>query len=173
MALYDPFGVAVPLNFDITHTLEREVGQCATCNNSTGTPKEKMMPHEAPPIHWSTVATDLFQLGSHHYIIVADMCSKMPFVRHLPSLTTSSVISFFKSIFPYMASLLKSCLTMVPNRKSKRIQNFCMWLKIRSCDREPYFAQSKNFIKQMVGDLKIVLKKVKDSRIDPHLDALS
>ncbi len=60
--------------------------------------KEPLMIHDIPPGPWLPVATDIFQLGSHHYVLVADMYSKMPFVPHLSSLTTSSAISFPKNI---------------------------------------------------------------------------
>ncbi len=132
------------------------------------------MPHEIPPGPWLTVATNIFQLCSHHYILVADMYSKMPFVRHFPSLTMSSVISFLKNIF---SVLLHGIPTQVmsdngPQYASREFKAFaCEW-EYDHVSSSPHFAQSNGFIDRMGGTVKNILKKAKESRIDPQLALL-
>ena len=56
---------------------------------------------EVPPGPWHTIGTDLFYLDDDEYLLIADYCTKSPFVRKIPKgqSTSKHVVGITKQIF--------------------------------------------------------------------------
>ena len=68
---------------------EQQKAQCA----------ESLKPHEISVRPWQIVATDLFQFGRSHYMLVVDYYSKYPLVRKLKDFSNQEIINLTKQIF--------------------------------------------------------------------------
>ena len=77
----------------INSDIDKLVSGCSTCQaNQPASSAEPLHPHAVPPRAWHTVASDLFHREQKDYLVVSDMYSKFPIVRHLHSTTASAVI---------------------------------------------------------------------------------
>ena len=60
---------------------------------------ETLMPHEIPVQPWQIMATDIFNLKGHNYLLIVDLYPKYPFIRKLRELFSQEVISLTKENF--------------------------------------------------------------------------
>lgn len=158
---------------NITKDIEQVVKQCSACmENSSSNHKEPLIPHEIPPAPWHTLASDLFELDGHHYILLADAYSKMPFVRHLPKQTSSGVITFLKNIFSTQGVPTKLFTDNGPQYASREFADFASEWDFIHITSSPHYPQSNGFIERMVGTVKSTLEKAQQTNVDPQMALL-
>ena len=61
--------------------------------------KETLIQHNVPEVPWTKVASDLFALYGHDYVIIADYTSKYKEIERLTDKSFQSVINKIKKIF--------------------------------------------------------------------------
>ena len=77
---------------------EKIVAACRVCEeHSRANPKESLVPMEFPDLSWVKVGANLFELNSHHNLIIVDCFSKWPDIHKLDNLTAKDIISSIKS----------------------------------------------------------------------------
>ena len=68
--------------------------QCLTHRNQL--PKETLIQHNVPAVPWTKVASDLFTLYGHNYVIVTDYTSNYIEIERLADKSSLSVINKIK-----------------------------------------------------------------------------
>lgn len=80
----------------INSDIDKIVQQCAICQEfQKSQTAESLMPHEIPVRPWQIVATDIFNLNRHNYLLIVDYYSKYPFIRKLREFSSKEVIDLF------------------------------------------------------------------------------
>ncbi len=158
---------------NIARDIEEEVTGCLICiEHGRSYAREPLLAHEVPSGPWDIIASDLFQLSGHHYIVIADTFSKMPFVRHLNKTTSAEVINFFKNIFSVHGIPSKLITDNSPQYSSTEFARFADEWDFQHTTTSPYHPQANSFIERMVGTVKQTLKKCKSANIDPQMALL-
>lgn len=73
------------------------VERCPVCVRNFRPRHEPLISTPLPDYPWESVASDLFHLNGHNYLIVVDYLSRFPEVIKLSSTTSASVITAFKN----------------------------------------------------------------------------
>ena len=153
--------------------IEDHIGDCVTClKNAKSQTKEPMKCHELPSQPWEVLSTDLFDLNGHTYIAVVDHFSKMPFVRGLKSTTSSEVVKFFRDIFAIHGIPRRMYSDNGPQFASSGFKQFADEWEFEHITSSPRYPQSNGVIERVVGTVKAVLKKARESGTDPQLALL-
>ena len=86
----------VGMNKDIKNFITN----CKTCQKyQTSIPAENMHQPEIPNYLWQYVSVDLFKIAGNEYLLAADQYNRSPFIRQLPSTSSTAVIKHIKAIF--------------------------------------------------------------------------
>ena len=84
----------------MTKNIDNFVQSCSTCNAlKTHQPKEPLQLHAVPELPWSTVATDLFEWSSHHYLVLVDSYSVWFEMDQRTNIMSQCVINKLKQHF--------------------------------------------------------------------------
>ena len=84
----------------INREIEDLVSRCSLCSTHRNKQqKEPLIEHEIPDTPWTKVASDLFTLCGHDYVIVTDYFSKFVEIERLPNKSSATVINKIKKIF--------------------------------------------------------------------------
>ena len=76
------------------------VSKCDVCNTHRPEQcREKLQTHEFPHLPWAKVATDLFELDGHQYIILVDYYSNFFETNELKKTTTQAVVNALRPHF--------------------------------------------------------------------------
>ena len=76
------------------------VESCAECQqNRAANPAMPLQPHEVSSYPYQVVASDLFELNGHSYLLVVDCYSKWPSVVKLADTRSSTVIGHLEKMF--------------------------------------------------------------------------
>ena len=101
------------------------VARCSHCMTYTDKQqKESFIAHEFPTAPWIKVASDVFHLFGHHYVIVVDYFSKYAEVECIADMTSSSVINKLKKIFARHGIPKEFCSDNGPEYKSMEFACF-------------------------------------------------
>jgi transposase InsO family protein len=155
---------------DMNKQITQYVGDCQECLiNARSNPKEPMLSHDTPTAPWQMIATDLFEFEGQMYILVADMYSKMPFVKKLGSGTRSShIIEFMEELF----SVHGACHTIIsdngPQYSSKEFQRFVEDWDVKHTTSSPHYPKSNGFAERMIGIVKGIMRKSKMAKENVH-----
>ena len=153
--------------------IEKHVNDCVIClQNSKSNKKEPMLSHDLPSQPWEILSSDLFDLDGHSYFLVVDHYSKMPFVRGLESTTCREVIKFIKDMFAIHGVPKRLYSDNGPPYSAVEFRNFAMTWDFEHITSSPHYPQSNGIAKRMVGVVKSVLKKAKQSGSDPQMSLL-
>ena len=83
----------------INSNIDKIEQQCAICQElQKSQSAESLMPYKIPVRPWQIVATDIFNLNRHNYLLVMDYYSKYPFIRKLREFSSKEVIGIIKQI---------------------------------------------------------------------------
>ena len=158
---------------NITSDIDKMVKDCVIClQNARSNKTEPMIADEAPFQPWEIVHSDLFDLDGHKYILTVDQYSKMPLVRALRNETSAETIKFCKDMFAVHGIPKRFCTDNGPQYRAAEFRNFALAWDFEHVTSSPRYAQSNGFIESMVGYVKPVLRKAKQSRTDPQLALL-
>ena len=101
------------------------VSRCPHClTHRNQLPKETLIQHNVPAIPWTKVASDLFTLYGHNYVIVTDYTSKYIDIERLADKSSLSVMNKIKKIFA-CHSIPKELYTDNGLEHRPKFQAFC------------------------------------------------
>ena len=84
---------------NINQAIKKIVQGCVICQEQQKAQcAESLKLHEISVRSWQIVATDLFQFGRSHYMLVIDYYSKYPLVRKLKDFSSQEIINLTKQI---------------------------------------------------------------------------
>ena len=77
----------------INANIEHLVKSCTVCQtHQNGQQAETLLQHDIPDGQWQVVVSDIFHLKGNDYVIVADYCTKMPFIRRVSTTSSSASV---------------------------------------------------------------------------------
>jgi len=80
--------------------IEREVKQCAVCNQYyNANHKEPLLPHSIPTHPWEKVGINFFTLDGKDFLLIVDYYSKYPEVIQMRSKTAQATVGMLKIVF--------------------------------------------------------------------------
>ena len=99
----------------MSNDIEDEFSKCSVCMKyQKSQHREPMLPHDIPDGRWQKIGMDIMTYNGRDHLVIVDYYSKYTEVSLLPDKTTSSIISYTKSV-PAMGSLNKSSATTCPS----------------------------------------------------------
>ena len=140
--------------------IEELVARCSHCMTYRNKQqKESFIAHEIPTAPWIKVASDVFHLFGHHYVIVVDYFSKYVEVERITDMTSSSVINKLKKIFARHGIPKEFCSDNGPEYKSTEFACFSRTWDFKHTTSSPHYPQSNGFVERLVQTIKQVFKK--------------
>ena len=116
---------------------------------------------------------DLFHWESNTYLLVGDTYSRSPFVRKLTSLSSNSVICQVKGIFEEHGIPEMVLSDKEPQFSSTEFSLFAYTYGFQHVTTSPHFPSANGFIEKLVGTVKRIFTKCKETGQDPHLALLA
>ena len=107
------------------------------------------------------------------FLLVGDTFSRFPVVRKLTTLSSQATINTLKSIFDEYGIPTKFLSDNGPQFTSKEFQEFSQTYGFEHTTTSPHFPKSNRFIKHLVGTIKRIFTKCRETALDPHLALLS
>ena len=144
--------------------------QCLTHRNQQQ--KETLIQHNVPEVPWTKVASDLFTLFGHNYVIVADYTSKYIEIERLTDKSSPSVINKIKKIFARHGIPKELYTDNGPEYTAQSFKHFAKEWDFSHVTSSPHFPQSNGFVERAIQTVKKSLKKAHDGNEDPYLTML-
>ena len=144
--------------------------QCLTHRNQL--PKETLIQHNVPAVPWTKVASDLFTLYGHNYVIVTDYTSNYIEIERLADKSSLSVINKIKKIFARHGIPKELYTDNGPEYTAQSFKLFAEEWDFRHVTSSPHFSQSNGFVERAIQTVKKSLKKAHDGNEDPYLTLL-
>ncbi len=154
---------------DIVDRVSRcEVCQRFQCEQS----KEPMIAHEPSKRPWEKIACDLFHLEGEDYLLTVDYYSSFVEVDKLRDKKSGEVISLIKTHMSRHG--IPDCLFSDngPPFNSEDFRNFTKVYNFEHVTSSPRYPQSNGKAENAVKTVKLLLKKARASKSDPHLALL-
>ncbi len=153
--------------------IEELVARCSYCLTYRNKQQsENLIDHEIPNSPWIKVASDVFHLFGHHYVIVTDYYSGYIEIERISDTTSQSVISKLKKIFARHGIPQELFSDNGPEYIAKEFTCFSKEWDFKHTTSSPYFAQSNGLVERSIQTVKRALKKAKDAEEDPYLALL-
>jgi len=150
------------------------IALCEVCQTTAkNKPPEPLLLRPVPQRPWETVATDIFQLGTNHYLIIADSYSGFVDYKHLTSLSSTAIISTLKYWFSvhgipdFVDSDGGSQFT------SSEFTEFARDWQFQHRISSPHFPRSNGLAERNVATVKDLLIKCAKDKTDPYLALLN
>ena len=158
----------------INHDIEKMVSQCAVCQrHQPAQPREPLLPHDVAPRPWHTIAADLFHWEDKTFLLVGDTFSRFPIVRKLTVITAKAVIIQLKGIFDEFGIPEKFISDNGPQFSAREFHEFAQSYGFQHVTSSPHFPRSNGFIEKLVGTIKAIFTKCRETAADPHLALLN
>ena len=160
----------------MTKDIEKMISTCTTCQRFQA--KQCILPLERQPTPdhpWHTMASDLFDFDRVQYMVIADMYSKMCFVRKIPSsgATAPAVISKMRGLFTEHGVLDVLRSNNGPQYVSAVFTEFAAEWVFQHKASSPHHPALNGFAESMVKIVKTAFTKAKYSGENPQLAMLA
>ena len=157
----------------INHEIEDLVSRCSLCSaHRNKQQKEPLIEHEIPDAPWTKVASDLFTLCGHDYVIVTDYFSKFVEIERLPDKSSPTVINKIKKIFSRHGIPKELCTDNGPEYSAACFKRFTKEWDFKHTTSSPHFSQSNGFVERAIQTVKKSLLKAHHGNQDPYLALL-
>ena len=134
--------------------------QCAICQElQKSQSAESLMPHEIPVRPWQIVATDIFDLDRHNYLLIGDYNSKYTFIRKLREFSSKEVINIIKQIFAEQGVPERLISDNVPHFSSQQFKEFANGWDFEHISSSPKYPQSNDIAERCIQTIKGTMKK--------------
>lgn len=127
------------------------------------------MPHEIPVRPWQIVATDLFHIEGHKYLLIVDYYSKFPFVRKLKEFSSQEVIKLTKQIFGEQGIPERVISDNGPHYSSSLFKQFAREWGFEHYTSSPRYPQSNGLAERCVQAMKSAFRKAASSSRDLNM----
>lgn len=158
----------------LSEEITRFVASCAVCQSvHKNKPSEPILLKPIPTRPWETVATDLFQIGSNHFLLIADSYSGYVDYKQLVTLSSSAVIQALKYWFSVhgIPEYLES--DGGPQYSSSEFVSFAQQWHFTHRVSSPHFPRSNGLAERNVATVKNILLKCAKDNTDPFLALLN
>ena len=150
---------------NISKDIEQICKPCEACQKyQDGNKREPLIPHAVPARPWQFSASDLFEIGTQHYLMVADRYTKYPFVDAMPSPVSSQAVA--NRLRSYCALFGRPDEIMTDNGPQYAGQQFRKFVEswgITHVTSSPNYPQSNGFIERHIRHVKPIIKKVQET----------
>ena len=147
-----------------------KIENCSVClENQPSQQRERLKPHEIPPLPWAKVGTDILHKNGHNYIIVVDYYSKWPELTKLNSMTSSAVITNLKSQFARYGIPKTVVSDNGPCYTSSEFTQLARDWGFHHTTSSPGYPRSNGQAERTMKSVKAMLEKAKD----PYLALLA
>ena len=127
----------------INSDIDKIVQQCAICQElQKSQSAESLVSHEIPVRPWQIVATDIFTLNRHNYLLIVDYNSKYPFIRELREFSSKEVIHIIKQIFAEQEVPERLISDNGPHFSSHQFKEFAKGWDFEHIPSSPKYPQS-------------------------------
>ncbi|XP_028415703.1 uncharacterized protein K02A2.6-like [Dendronephthya gigantea] len=149
------------------------VSSCPHClTHRNQQQKETLIQHNVPEVPWTKVASDLFTLYGHNYVIITDYTSKYIEIERLTDKSSQSVINKIKKIFTRHGIPKEVYTDNGPEYTAQAFKQFAKEWDFKHVTSSPHFAQSNGFVERAIQTVKKSFKKAHDANEDPYLTLL-
>ncbi|KAK3713977.1 hypothetical protein QZH41_005646 [Actinostola sp. cb2023] len=146
----------------MSRQIEELVQNCAECRKHHQHRAEPMVPSSLPQYPWQKVASDLFQLKNHQYLLVIDYYSRYVEIAKLSSTTSQAIINHLKSIFSRHGIPERVISDNGPQYSSADFANFAREYGFEHVTSSPRYPQANGEAERAVATVKSILEKSKD-----------
>ena len=155
--------------------IEDLVSRCATCQKyRRKQQKEPLLPTEVPHRPWQIVATDLFDLDGHKYLILTDYYSEWFEMEQLTTdSTATTVIGKMSKWFATHGIPEKVISDNGPPFNSYKFADFAGKYGFTHQTTSPYHSQANGLAEKVVGIAKRIIIKCAETKQDPYLALLN
>ena len=158
----------------IQRDIEEMINQCPTCQkHQPSQQREPLLSHDIAPRAWHTVAADLFHWENKTFLLVGDTFSRFPIVRKLTCVTSKAVIIQLRGIFEEYGIPEKLISDNGPQFAASEFRDFSKSYGFQHVTTSPHFPRSNGFIERLVGTIKRIFTKCRETGADPHLAILN
>ncbi|RLJ22807.1 hypothetical protein DJ031_00235 [bacterium endosymbiont of Escarpia laminata] len=144
------------------------ISKCDVCNaHRPEQCREKLQTHEFPHLPWAKVATDMFELDGHQYVILVDYYSNFFEINELKKTTTQAVVNALR---PHFARHGVPSILVSDNASQYGSQEFAKFARewgFVHITSSPHYPQSNGKAENAVKIAKALLKKAKLDGSDP------
>eukprot|EP00731_Ephydatia_muelleri_P006180 Em0003g428a len=81
----------------LSQQIHKMIQDCHVCTKRNVNPVEPMIPTALPKYPWQKIASDIFMLHGHTYLIIVDYFSRFPEVIQLPRTTSQTLIEIIQA----------------------------------------------------------------------------
>jgi len=146
---------------------------CAQCQtHQPSVTKEPLMPHDVPPRPWHTLCSDLLFWEQNHYLLIADLYSKLPIVRKLGTLSSRSMINHMKGIFDEHGIPDRLISNNGTQYSSEEFKKFAATYGFEHVTSSPLYARSNGFAERRVQTIKHLFTRAREGGQDPNMAML-
>lgn len=153
----------------LNRQIQEMIQNCHVCAKRTLTPREPMVPTVLPKYPWQKIASDIFMLRSHTYLIIVDYFSRYPEVIQLPRTTSQTLIETFKRVFARNGIPEELVTDNGPQYTSKEMKEFAASYNFQHTTSSPYYPRDNGLAERTVKTVKALLQQADD----PHLALLN
>lgn len=158
----------------MTTDITNFISTCSVCQStSRNKPPEPLILKEVPARPWQIVASDIFQLGNTHYLLIVDSYSGFVDIHELKTLSSHAVIAAFKSWFSvhgipdYLDTDGGTQFTSTDFKTFSSTWNFEHRIS------SPHYPKSNGLAERNVATVKNILRKCQLDHSDPFLALLN
>ena len=150
------------------------IKECNICQSvKISQEKYPLIPHDVLNGPCEKVGIDIFQYGSHEYLLVAGYFSNFPLIRVLNNPMATHVINILKTVFSEHD--IPACVFTDQGRllTSTEFKEFAKCYRFEALHSTLRYPQSNGFIESMVKVVKQIMSKADQAREDAHLAMLA
>uniref|UniRef100_A0A8C2EQ68 Gypsy retrotransposon integrase-like protein 1 n=1 Tax=Cyprinus carpio TaxID=7962 RepID=A0A8C2EQ68_CYPCA len=145
----------------INTDIEKMCRSCSTCaEHQDAQPKEPLIPHKTPTKPWQYLASDLFEIHGHQYLLTVDRYSKYPLVDEMPIPVSSHAVAqkmqCYMSLFGRPDEIMRD---NGPQYTGQPFRKFVSDWGIEHITSSPHYPKSNGFIERHVRHIKSIIKK--------------
>ena len=150
----------------INQDIDKIVHGCVICQEQQKAQcAESLKPHEISARPWQIAATDLFQFGRSHYMLVVDYYSKYPLVRKLKDFSSQEK-NLTKQIFGEQGIPERLISDNGPHYSSTLFKQFSREWGFEHYTSSPRYPQSNDLAECRVQAIKSAMQKATSSNGD-------
>lgn len=135
--------------------IDKIVQQCTICQEL----QKSLMPHKIPVRPWQIVATDIFNLNRHNYLLIVDYYPKYPFIRKLREFSSKEVIDLTKQIFAEQGVAERLISDNGPHFSSQHFKEFAKVWDFEHITSSPKYPQLNGMAERCIQIIKGAMKK--------------
>lgn len=156
---------------NINKDVEKICTSCQLCQEFQHRNKpEPMIAYEIPSKKWQYIASDLFQIGDTHFLIIADKYSKFPIVEEMTiPITSHAVVAIFKRYCAIFGKPQTVYSDNGPQFAGEAFKKFTADWGINHVTISPTYSQSNGFIERQIGHIKPLITKAMRNNEDIQL----